>query len=383
MIDINLSKLYGDGIHDDTAAIQELLDSNAAEVALPAPKVCYLISKTLKIHSNQALRLPPFAHIKLADGSDCAMLENADFSHINENISVEGGIWDMNNAEQSPNPYHFPDGSGKQAQDKMREMGLTFANMTEPAPIYTGMCMRFSNIKNLRISALTLKNPVTYGVQIYKTEAFTVKDITFDYTSGAPKLWNMDGIHVEGYCKDGYIANLKGACHDDLVAITADDGLYGPVKNITVDGIYADGCHSAVRLLSRGLPVENIKISNIYGSFYTYCVGITKYYGGEGRGVIRNVHIDGISAAACVGTKDVSGGNFPFIWVESGLDIDMLRIENVMRRESTYPTPTVKIDSGAVIDRLIMNNIITENLMGKDFEPIVIEGKIGERRENL
>ena len=45
--------LYGDGIHDDYPAIQEMLDSGMSEVVLPAPKKFYVISKTLKIHSNQ------------------------------------------------------------------------------------------------------------------------------------------------------------------------------------------------------------------------------------------------------------------------------------------------------------------------------------------
>ena len=178
--DNNTSRLYGDGIHDDTEAIQALLDSGACDVTLPAPTVCYLISRTIKIHSNQSLRLPPFAHIRLADGADCAMLENSDFSTLHVNVSVEGGIWDMNNAGQSPNPYHFPDKSGVTARDRMASLGLTFENMTAPAPIYTGMCMRFSNVRNLTLRGITLRNPVTYGVQIYKTRDFTVCDVTFD-----------------------------------------------------------------------------------------------------------------------------------------------------------------------------------------------------------
>ena len=43
--------LYGDGVHDDTAAIQEMIDASA-EVALPMPKVHYLISKPLELHSK-------------------------------------------------------------------------------------------------------------------------------------------------------------------------------------------------------------------------------------------------------------------------------------------------------------------------------------------
>ena len=56
--------LFGNGISDDTLAIQELLDSGAAEVVLPAPEKCYLISKTLKIHANQTLRMAPTTRIR-------------------------------------------------------------------------------------------------------------------------------------------------------------------------------------------------------------------------------------------------------------------------------------------------------------------------------
>ena len=67
--------LYGDGIHDDTLAIQEMLDT-MCEVNLPAPEKNYLISKTLIIDSNKKLTLPRFAVIKLADNSNCPMVMN-------------------------------------------------------------------------------------------------------------------------------------------------------------------------------------------------------------------------------------------------------------------------------------------------------------------
>ena len=50
--------LYGDGIHDDAPAIQEMLDSGVSAVVLPAPKKNYAIGSTLVIHSGQSLVLP-------------------------------------------------------------------------------------------------------------------------------------------------------------------------------------------------------------------------------------------------------------------------------------------------------------------------------------
>lgn len=50
-------RIVGDGVHGGTAGLQALLDARTSEVRFPVPKVCLLISKTLKIHSGQALIL--------------------------------------------------------------------------------------------------------------------------------------------------------------------------------------------------------------------------------------------------------------------------------------------------------------------------------------
>ncbi len=372
-----MEKLYGDGIHDDYAAIQELLDSGICEVVLPAPEKNYLISKTLKIHSNQSLILPRFATIKLAAGADCTMIENDDFSAYSTNIKIEGGIWDMNHNLQSPNPYHFKDKSGKTFYDYIKEDEYDIKTATVFSTRYVGHCMRFCRVKNFTATNLTIKNPVVYGVQVAYMEDFSFINIQFDYTEGSPKLWNMDGIHVEGHCKNGYLHNLKGACHDDLVAITADDFLYGPIENICVDGIYAEHAHSAVRLLSHGLLVKNIHISNVYGSYYVYCIGLTKYYGGEEeRGCMQNIVIDNVFTAGSKGTVDVKGGDCPIIWVQNGVDVDNLSLTNVFRNEETLTTPFIQIDERATVKNLVLNNITQRNYTGKEVPSLVIEGKV-------
>ena len=109
------------------------------------------------------------------------------------------------------------------------------------------------------------------------TENFTVQNIHFDYLEVSPKLWNMDGIHIEGGCKNGYIHNLSGTCHDDTVALTTEDLYRGDIENITVDGIYGRDSHSAVRLLSRANKLKNVHITNIYGTYYVAGIIISKY----------------------------------------------------------------------------------------------------------
>ena len=95
----------GDGVTDDTMAIQARLDSGVSCVYLPPPEKHYLISRTLKIGSNQELRLDRFSVIRLAPKSDCPMIENRGYvGGDDKHIALTGGIWDMANLEQSPNP---------------------------------------------------------------------------------------------------------------------------------------------------------------------------------------------------------------------------------------------------------------------------------------
>ena len=90
-------KLYGDGIHDDTLALQELLDG-CGIIRIEKPGT-YLVSKTLIIHSNTRLVLAPGVHLLAAPGSKCALIENEQFSKgegRDHDIEVIGGIFDGN-----------------------------------------------------------------------------------------------------------------------------------------------------------------------------------------------------------------------------------------------------------------------------------------------
>lgn len=375
-------KLYGDGIHDDAPAIQELLDERSSQVILPAPKSHYLIGKTLKIHGGQTLKLAPTTVVRLMDDVNASMLEDDDFNTVKYDICVDGGVWDMNNTNQQANPWHFagPDGlTGWQRMEKLgyKKHGLSFPEIKTPFPVYTGFCMRFCRIHRFTLKNVTFRNPVCYAVQICWTEDFTVKDINFDFVTGAPKLWNMDGIHIDGGCKNGYIANLKGATYDDLVAITADDGVYGEIENIVVENLYAYGCHSAVRFLSHGLPVRNVRVSNVFGTYYRYTIGFTKYHGDENeRGYMKNIIIENVVASNCIDPNEKKDMSSPIITIKGYIDLEDIYISNISREEGYSHKPMMKIDSGAKIDNLVLSNFKQVSCHGEPLEIFVNEGEV-------
>ena len=368
--------LYGDGIHDDTAAIQELIDSGVCEVSLPVPQKCYLISRPLVIPSCFKLKLPRYAEIKLADGSNCFMLQNKTvkkpaprlreflsehahwfWSFVDElspdkedachDFEIEGGIWNFNNLNQDPNPIYTG------ATDDRHYLGHT---------------MFFYNVRNFRLANMTFKDPANYAVMIDRGSYFTVEDIVFDFNFGNPIASNMDGVHLDGNCHYGVIRNLQGACYDDLVALNAHEGSGGDITNIQIDGIFAENCHSAVRLLTVNHEISHIDISHVYGTYYQYCIGFTKFFPGETTG-----RFDAVTLSEIHGSKShrlpiqeahMGAGkdyHFPYIWIQGDTVVGQLAITHLHRREYENPVDTIHIEKTATVDCLTLEDISLEN----------------------
>ena len=369
--------LYGDGIHDDTAAIQELIDNNC-EVSLPVPKAFYLISKSLELHSNLKLVLPRFAEIRLADNSNCYMLKNVTendakeritsklFNYVNryspdapcQNIEICGGIWNYNNKNQNPNPLS--------------------CGRYEPEG-YTGLCFLFYNVKNLRISSLTIKDPANFAVTLDTVSYFNVYNISFDFNDGNLYQSNMDGIHLCGNCHHGNIENLFGTCYDDIVALNAEEGSRGPISDITVKGIYTENSYSAVRLLSASpeCAIRNVHISDIFGTFYHFGICFMPVYKTGKRGLYENITINNMYAGKS--SRDLvkfylvhKYRKYAIIDIEGGIDVKNLSISDVHRREFVDGTvPTLQFAQNAIIENLFLENISAENFTEEDM-PFVI-----------
>lgn len=382
--------LYGDGIHDDTDAIQELIDSGVCEAVLPAPQKLYLISHPLIIPSNFKLKLPRYAEIKLADVSNCFMLQNKTvekhesrlrnfLSPVSkglwrfcdllspekedtcQNFEIEGGIWNFNNMNQKPNPIQ---------SKKFEDDG------------YLGHVMFFYNVRNFRISNLTIKDPANYAIMIDTGSYFTIENIVFDFNFGNPIASNMDGVHLNGNCHYGIIKNLRGACYDDLVALNAYEGSGGDITNIEIDGIFAENCHSAVRLLTVHQQIEHITISNVFGTYYQYCIGFTKYYPGETTGCFDAISLSNIHASKSerlpIQEAHMRNKNyhFPFIWIQDDTVIKQMSIDHLHRRELVNPIDTIRIGKNATVYSLCIHDMEVENHTDSRCAKIVNHGNV-------
>ena len=363
-------KLYGDGIHDDAPAIQELLDSGISVVALPVPKQHYCIGTTLKIHSGQTLILGRTTKIKLLPHSDCPMLTNAEKAH---DIVITGGIWDYDNINQAPNPIRC----GKYGPSHADGKADTVVVYTD---IYRGSIMRFCGVERFSIHDLTLKNPVTYCIEMACMKYFTVENILFDENLGNPTAENMDGIHIDGGCRFGNIRNVQGTCYDDIVALNADDGYDGPIEDIKIDGVFGENSLRAVRLLSTKSFVGRISISNIYGTFYQNCIGLTYFYPRTGiRGKMSCITINNIFAENAPRRPEYQKKgpySFSLVWLDGDIDYDHISISNLYRHEKIATIETIKVCKNAKIDTLALSHIYQKNDTGTPIPLIRNEGEI-------
>ena len=273
---------------DDTEMLQALLDRGGT-VAVPKRGKPYLISRTLRIGSDTTLALAPDQRVVLRPRSDCQLLANRNPDGGDRNIAVRGGVWDMDNLRQSPNQAWRDWSEPPRKPLKVRPTAFS-------RDFYLGDALYFENVSNLVFSGATVRNPVTYAFHICRVTDFEVSHIRFDFTTENPIKGNMDGVHLDGGCRRGRILDLSGTTYDDLVALNANDvwcaQTCAEISDILIDGIRAEGAHSAVRMLSAPEPVRRVTIRNVVGSFYCYGIGFTHYFPERPDGLIEDVRIE-------------------------------------------------------------------------------------------
>lgn len=320
---------------DRTEYLQSLLDAGNGIVAFPDGD--FLISRPLEISDFTRLVCSPRTHLKLADGANCPIIVNRNKGReMTRGVTIEGGIWDGNNIHQQRDA----------PKDKMYSWG---------------QLMGFTYVEDLTLRGLTLKDPESFAVQLTAAVRFTVADITFDFNM---QRFNMDGIHVNGFARDGHITNLKGTTNDDLVALNSDEGFFAcdncDMENITIDGIYGgrDGW-TAVRLLSRAAKLKNITIRNVYGSYKFNAVSFTHWAEKEGDyGWFDGITLDGIFASSVRKSGKGHGG---LIWFQPGVrHVGTVIINNVMRIDDDdclNDVNTIEVSDDVSIDNLVIRGL--------------------------
>ncbi len=323
---------------DHTQYLQDLLNQGG-NVVIPAGE--YHISNPLYVGDNTHVICDAGTVLKLSDNANCPILVNriGAGKTYTKNVCIEGGIWDGNNLGQQRDKY--PEKSPR---------GADF-----------GQLMAFTAIKDLTIRSLTIKDPNSFGIQLTDTERFTVSDILFDCNKGT---LNQDGLHVNGWAKDGYVHNLKGNTNDDFVALNADEGEFNSpendIENVVIDGIWGgeDGW-TAVRLLSRLAKVHHVTIRNIFGAYKYNVVSFTHWSDDPiDFGYFDDILIESVHASSCRTEGSGHGGLF---WFQNDtVNVGTVVIRDVFRTESAdrhNTTSLIEIGDRVKIDTLLLSSL--------------------------
>lgn len=202
-----------------TSAIQKALNEHEV-VIIPSRSTPYVLDSSIFVPSNRRIIAEKGATVRLSGDCKLLMLRNtstADGTHMpitaprNENISIEGGVWE----EMCPHRLGY--GNSGRYDSKRSFFGVS-------------TCMLLENINHLTLRNMTFRHCGGFGVQIGECNDVIIENIFFDNCFA-------DGVHVNGNVENIHIKNVYGEVGDDLVAFNMFDWQnssinFGPCKNV-------------------------------------------------------------------------------------------------------------------------------------------------------
>lgn len=225
----------GDGVTDDTEAIQKALAFNNVNISKN-----YLITENLVLHSN----------LKVFGGGTITKKSEFNDSYLNHSIfsCTNSNNIDINNI----------------------------------VLISNSLAISVHGCSNVNITNLII-NSEKYSILISDSEKNESNGITISNIKleNDVTIISSDGIHIDGGCSNIYVTNVSGTSGDDFIALNAIEGIRKTIKNIIIDNIKCSG-YAGVRLYGQlNCVIENVSINNSYinsdnGIRLTNIVGFTE-----------------------------------------------------------------------------------------------------------
>ena len=292
-------------IHGEWFTMSGKIDRNAVQAALDEHKNVIIPDTGAPIEFDNPVIMRSDYHLKVAknqlirqteDCSTCLIINESAASGAkapisvkrDENISIEGGIWQTKADSRARNnrEYTIPGSLGN---------------------------IILSSVERIRVADAVFTDSASYAVQIDDCSDYVIENLHFDN-------YHKDGVHVNGPADKGYIAHLSGRdMGDDMVALNAWDWdtsaiSFGSITNLVVEDVQSN--NNEFRLLPGqkvfesgekvDCNIENCVIENVSG-IYTFkmyaqpnianAVDKTRHDVSGTVGTIRNVYCRDISFA--------------------------------------------------------------------------------------
>lgn len=267
------SDIHDGGGTDDTEVLQAILDRAADGRPLHLVIDGVARVRGLDLHSNTVIEGRPGSGLFLADGSDRAILRNANRSRgaiSDERIAIRGLVLNGNRRHQ--NTVAMPSGPP-----------FELLNRASDGAFISGL--EFLGINHLHLADLALWNVLSFGVWIGNGKSITIRDLEVDCKNdGKPASddhVHTDGLHFNGPVRHVIVDGLRLRTGDDAIALNANDYIFddltkddslgpfvgqGPITDVLINNVQLEDVAQGVRVLSMRERVDRIVISNVVGT---------------------------------------------------------------------------------------------------------------------
>jgi len=365
---------------DDTALIQSILDRAPKLGSLKLVVDGAILVKGLKVHSNTTIEcMNSNCGFFLADHSDQPIIINADPSRTerkNHNIAFLGGTYNGNSANQNH---------------------IKLTTKLPPGKNWT-VAFALYGVEQVTMRDVTIRDMTTYAAHFSNWRHITCENV-FIHLSQKSVASLQCGIQFQGPGQFLSMRNIHGNPLDDIIALNADDYncdwnkqgeftgndyygpnvSFGPITDVDIEGVFIDGAHNGIRILSRASRVDRVSIRNVQGTFTKYGFFISPAWRPGGdlgnitfenidlrplqpdfgplpfvfmiQGNIEQLTLRNIHSHLPVDSR-------PVVWVQPSCDIGVLRVDgmNLYQKDPrSAKTPAIQVDGH--IDLLSVNNV--------------------------
>ena len=347
----------GDGVHDDTADIQEAINAGAgiSAVVFPGTSAFYLISSPLILPSDSYLIINPGATIKTGNNADCSGIEivaNASNIQIDLFGTLDGNVV---NQPVGGNPNGGITGQGNVPCSNVYIRGGRTGVITN----WKNWPINLASATNCEVNGLTLSNSGNSVEFAGITPRTSVSSGTYTNGTGVTTLATATAHGIrpgQTFCFFGTTSNIPFS--ELMGEYVATAGTSGTTVNFT--GPAGLGAVTILPVSSTAFVGITAVCSNVG---FVDCVvqdiqdlGLV-LYGGVVGGYVRNCEVTGCSGPYIFNDLGQPGSNWD------------CEISGCYSHDNTGSGPNVSSNSpGRVNHRVrVFNNIVTNNLAGGIF----------------